>query len=205
MTTNVLLVTSAVPNPNGQEALAEYGKGSGALIGQSGGKPVARFTVTEQLYGDTPAAFISIAEFPSGEVARDFFNSAEYQALVPARDQALSSVNIYFSQPGLSAENIGGSGKSILIIVAAPNPNEKEALGQYQQGAGPLFGKYGGKPVANISIAEQFHGDSPAAFVSIIEFPNDEAVKGVFGDEEYQKLIPLRDKALSSLNLYFVK
>ena len=90
----------------------------------------------------------------------------------------------------------------LLLILALPSPDDKEALQQYQQGAGPLSAKHGGKVLGKIAIAENFVGENPAAFLSIAEFPSDQAIKDFFNDEAYQSLIPLREKALSSLNLY---
>ncbi|MEM7126790.1 MAG: DUF1330 domain-containing protein [Chloroflexota bacterium] len=197
-----LLITLAAPNPDEQAAAGQYGRESGTLTSQYGANVITRLAITEKIHGDGPAALLGIAEFPSADSIRALFSSDEYKKLIPVRDKAMRSVNLYISQPDQSVENVGGLGKSLLITMAAPNPDEKDALGQYQQGAGPLAGKYGAKPLANVGIAEQIHGDSPAAFVSIAEFPDDDSVKGFFNDEDYQKLIPVRDRALRAINLY---
>jgi len=196
----VLLLTFALPNPDEKEALGKYSQKSAVLSQQHGAHVFARFSVREQLQGNTPTAIVGIAEFPSVEAVKGLFGSDEYQKLIPARDKGLKALNLYISQPDQVVPSLEGDNKSLLITMAAPA--NMEALQQYQQGAGPLSAKHGGKGLGKIAIAENFVGDNPAAFLSIAEFPSDQAVKDFFNDEDYQPLIPLRDKALSSLNLY---
>ncbi len=199
-TEKALLITLAAPNPAEMKAMGKYSQASGALAQQYDAKIIARFGVKEQIFGDIPAAIIGVAEFPSTEAIKELFGSLDYQKLIPLRDKALNAMNLYISPPDQSLASIEGGERSLLITLAAPV--DMGALQQYQQGAGPLFAKHGGKGVAKISIAENFIGDTPAAFLSIAEFPSDQAIKDFFNDQAYQALIPLRDKALGSLNLY---
>ena len=196
----VLLLILALPSPDDKEALQQYQQGAGPLSAKHGGKVLGKIAIAENFVGENPAAFLSIAEFPSAEEVKRLLGSEDYQKLVPARDKALKSLNLYISQPGQVVPSLEADNRSLLITMAAPA--DMEALQQYQQGAGPLSAKHGGKVLGKIAIAENFVGENPAAFLSIAEFPSDQAIKDFFNDEAYQSLIPLREKALSSLNLY---
>ncbi|MCP4608972.1 MAG: DUF1330 domain-containing protein [Planctomycetes bacterium] len=196
----VLLLTLALPNPDEKEALQQYQQGAGPLFAKHGGKGLGKIAIAENFVGDNPAAFLGIAEFPSAKAVKGLFSSEDYQKLVPARDKGLKALNLYISQPDQVVPSLEGDNKSLLITMAAPA--NMEALQQYQQGAGPLSAKHSGKGLGKIAIAENFVGDNPAAFLSIAEFPSNQAIKDFFNDEAYQPLIPMREKALSSLNLY---
>lgn len=203
MNNQVVLVTLVLPNPQEQKAMGYYAKESGQLGQQYGATIVARFAVHEQLHGKRPTAIVGIATFPDINSIKDMFASDEYQALIPYREKALKAVNLYISQPIGSVNIKIDPEKSYLLTMAVPA--NKEALGQYQQSVGPIAGQYDARPLANIAIAETFLGDSPAAFLSIAEFTDAEAIKDFFNDDAYQPLIPLRDEALSDLNLYIAK
>lgn len=77
-----------------------------------------------------------------------------------------------------------------------------ESLQSYQAGSGPIFAKHGGKPAAQLPVSSRPVGDTPAAFVVVIEFPSAEAAEAVFQDPDYQALIEARDRGLASLNVY---
>ena len=94
------------------------------------------------------------------------------------------------------------SEKTLMIVNASVKPDEKEAYEYYTQHAGPLFKKGGGTPVAKYQVAERITGTEEAQFVAIMEFPSKEAIKGVFDSEEYKALLPYRDKAYTSLNVF---
>ena len=94
------------------------------------------------------------------------------------------------------------SERSLLIVNAVVNPGEREALAYYQQEATPMFVAAGGKPVGKFKISESLIGEADLHMAVVMEFPNDEAIKGVFDSEAYQELIPYREKAFKELNVY---
>jgi len=72
-----ILVQVNVTNP---QQYAEYAKLSPGIIEKFGGRFVARGGRAETLEGTPAPSRIVIVEFPSYERAREFYNSAEYQA-----------------------------------------------------------------------------------------------------------------------------
>ena len=204
-TQEALLITLALPNPTEMETMGHYAERSFALASEYGAKVLARFSVTEHLYGTVPTAIVGIARFPSVETIKEMFDSDAYAPLIPHREKAIKVLNVYISQPNVSVEIEPNPDKAHLITLATQNMNDKDALQAYQQQAGPLAGKYGAKPIAQIGIGETYFGSHQAGFLSLAEFPNEDDIQGLFNDGDYQSLGTLRDKALSSLNLYVAK
>ncbi len=202
MTNNALLVTFAQPNQEQIEIFQSYVGGSTQLAIDVGGVVSSRFPV-RHLHGDAPATVFGLATFPSAAVIDDMFAGPTYQALVPDRDKSVDSVNAYtIEDPSLVELADPADGGVYLVVVAAPNPDAGDDLATYQAASGPIFGRHGAKPVAQLPIAAHPVGETPAAFISVLEFPSAAAVDAVFADPEYVAVLDVRDRALASLNLY---
>ncbi len=91
-----------------------------------------------------------------------------------------------------------------LVVEATANTANIEDLQQYQSLAPTILKKYGGVPVASYNVeAAIYTQEKPAAF-AVFSFPSREAIQNLLVDDaEYQKLIPIRDKAFKSIK-YFV-
>ncbi len=70
-----------------------YGQASGPLVAAHGGKLVSRGPA-EVLSGAHDRASMVIIEFPDRESAKRWYESAEYQAIIPLRDSGMDSVFI---------------------------------------------------------------------------------------------------------------
>ena len=195
-----LLITFAQPVPEEMARFQGYVGASTELALAAGGEVSSRFGV-RSIIGEVPAAIFGLATFPSAESITAMFDDDAYQALVPDRDRSLEAVNAYIIDDAAVAELPDPSGV-YLVIVAAPNPDAMEDLQAYQGGSGPIFAKHGARPVVNLPISGHPVGDTPAAFIAVLEFDSAEAVDEVFADPEYQALVPARDRGLASLNAY---
>lgn len=91
-----------------------------------------------------------------------------------------------------------------VVVVATPNPEELQAVQEYQQASGPLLMKGGATAFKRMGVQKVVDG-SPAAMVMTMEFPSVEAVDSVFESEEYRALVPLRDKGFKSISIYATK
>lgn len=67
------------------EIYAQYAIKSRAAVTKYGGKFIARGGKTHTLEGEHPPSRIVVVEFPTVEAAKAFYNSAEYQAIIPQR------------------------------------------------------------------------------------------------------------------------
>ncbi|MEM7091753.1 MAG: DUF1330 domain-containing protein [Actinomycetota bacterium] len=201
MTTNsTLLITLAKPNSEEVEVFHGYVAGSTELAIAAGAEVSSRFAV-EHIHGDAPAVVFGLATFPSVEAITTMFDSPSYQDLVPARDKSIECVNAYIVDDTEVTELAEPDGV-YLVTVAAPNPQAMEDLAAYQQVVGPISAKHGAQPIANLPIAGHPVGQTPAAFVAIARFPSADAVQAFLNDPDYAPIIPTRDRALASLNLY---
>lgn len=202
MTNNTLLITFAKPDPTQLEVFGSYVGASTELAIEAGGEVSSRFPVAH-VHGDAPASIFGFATFPNPRAINDMFDSEAYQALVPDRDKGVESVNAYIvDDAALTALDDPSDGAVYLAVVAAPNPAAMDDLAAYQKASGPIFGKHGATPVAQLPITGHPVGDTPAAFVSILSVPSAEAVEAIFADPAYVAVTDIRDRALSSLNIY---
>lgn len=87
----------------------------------------------------------------------------------------------------------------LLVSTATPNMENAELIQEYTSKAGPLLVAAGGKPVKKAKLTKPLVGNPDYAMSVIFEFPNTEAIEGVFNSEEYKALIPVREKAFKNL------
>ena len=201
MTTNTaLLITLAKPVPDEAETFHGYVEASTHLALDAGGVVSSRVGV-DHVHGDAPAVVFGLATFPDVDAITEMFAAQPYQDLIPARERSIESVNAYAVADTPIAELPDHDGV-LLVTVAAPNPEAMDDLAAYQQVAGPVSARHGAQPVAQLPVAAHPVGSTPAAFVAIAAFPSRDAVDAFFADPDYLEAIPLRDRALSSLNLY---
>ena len=76
---------------NDQEKMQEYGAVAGQAVANHGGEVVCRGPV-EALNGEAPHPVMVVLKFPSKDAAKSWYNSDEYQGIIPTRDAAMDSV-----------------------------------------------------------------------------------------------------------------
>ena len=81
----LLSVTIKVKNP---AKLQEYVSQVPPTMAPHGGKMIGRGKVAKMLNGEVSHQMEAMFEFPSEESLDAWFNSAEYQVLIPLRDEA---------------------------------------------------------------------------------------------------------------------
>jgi uncharacterized protein (DUF1330 family) len=69
------------------EGYKEYVKHNTALVAQFGGHFAVRGGQVEVLEGEWDTHRVVLIEFPTGDAARAWYHSPEYQAIVPIRHQ----------------------------------------------------------------------------------------------------------------------
>lgn len=77
----------------------EYAAAAGPTIAAAGGAVVARGKVVEMLAGELNVDSSLVAKFDSVEAAKAWYQSADYQALIGLRDQALSATFTLIEEP----------------------------------------------------------------------------------------------------------
>lgn len=81
-----LIALAKVKDP---EKLKEYAAGASPTIAAYGGEPIVRGAVKTVLAGEHDGDIVFVAKFDSVEDTKAWYNSPEYQKMIPARSQAL--------------------------------------------------------------------------------------------------------------------
>jgi uncharacterized protein (DUF1330 family) len=93
MSEKATLVVTAIPNPNEMESVQAYLQGVMPILVGAGGKLVKRLKVGDVIDGK-PSGMVLVMDFDSDEAITAVFESDEYAALVPVRDQGFGEMNI---------------------------------------------------------------------------------------------------------------
>ncbi len=94
MADKTTLVVTAMPNADGQEAMQTYLKGAMPLLMGVGGQLVKRLKVQGAIAGKPQYGMVLVMDFPDRDKLEAMFASDAYAALVPARDEGFSSIEI---------------------------------------------------------------------------------------------------------------
>ncbi len=89
--------------------------------------------------------------------------------------------------------------KVTFISLGIPDPDQDEALKSYIEAAPKLLLAAGGVPVKRMKIMETLLGEGGPSTVFLMEFPSADAIRRVLVSNEYQQLVPVRDKAFKEL------
>lgn len=82
----------------------------------------------------------------------------------------------------------------------------QEKAGQYQQASAKIMESYGAiLPPDLYRVVSSIEGDESPGFLIKMEFPNRERAESAFSDPEYKKLVPIREKAFSSVSMFVVE
>ncbi len=94
--TAFFIATATIKDP---DLFKEYGAGAGPTIAAHGGELVIRGQTESVLNGTGSHQISAIARFPDMDALNSWFNSPEYQALIPLRDSAADMNLVAYSQP----------------------------------------------------------------------------------------------------------
>ena len=82
-----------------REKLSDYASKAPDTVAANGGEFLIRGPVTEVLSGNAEYNVFALIEFPDGDSARTWYNSADYQALIPTRDEGADMIFTLVEKP----------------------------------------------------------------------------------------------------------
>lgn len=94
--TAFFVATVNIKNP---EKYREYAQKAAATFAPHGGEAVLRGRVDGALVGTASHQAVGVVRFPSPQALTAWFESPEYQAIVPLRDEATEMTIITYSLP----------------------------------------------------------------------------------------------------------
>ena len=92
-----------------------------------------------------------------------------------------------------------------MIALAVLNSEQKEAAQSYSAKAKELITKFGGRPQGRYGLVEALVGDQPAQLTLVVDFDEASQIKDFIKSDEYQALVPERDKGFQSMNIYIAQ
>lgn len=84
-----------------------------------------------------------------------------------------------------------------VLALTTLRPGGEAALQAYLDTVGPLMQAAGARLVSRHAVGRLLSGDSPARFVSIMEYPSDAEVRQVFESSAYLALAQIKAAAFS--------
>ena len=79
-------------------------------------------------------------------------------------------------------------------LTATIKVKDLESFEEYAGKAVPVIAEHGGETIAMGGVAKLLAGQADHDYEAVIQFPNTAAVEAFYESDEYQALIPLRDK-----------
>ncbi len=90
------IATSTIKNP---AKFAEYGARAGASLAPYGGNLVIKGKAVETLAGTSNHQAVGIIRFDNMEALNNWYQSPEYQALIPLRNEAVDMTLVTYEEP----------------------------------------------------------------------------------------------------------
>ena len=95
---NVTLVVTGTPNPDGMAEMQQYIGAAGPILASHGGETVYRGRITKALSGKASFAMILVMSFPSEANLEAALNSEAYEQIVPLREAGFTHMDFVVSQ-----------------------------------------------------------------------------------------------------------
>lgn len=183
----LLVVTFTVKDPD--KFSNEYFPNALETLNAAKGTALLRGVSPQVLHGDNDKQVIVAFKFPSQAAIKTWYNSPEYQALIPTR---LEAADMVFTSYELDAENdVAGEG------LLAVNITVKDAakFDSYFSQASPTVAAAGGQLQFRGVKPEVLHGTNPHQVIVMFRFENQAKIVEWYNSPTYQALIPLRLEA----------
>ena len=191
-----LLVVNATVKDQAQ--FEAYAAKSRPIVTTHKGVPVLRGTNPISLAGQQPHRMVIAFRFPSKAAIREFYDSAEYQALIPSRTAAADMV---FTAYEIDQEEAPQEGKALLAVnITVKQP---PLFADYGKASRPIVQAHGGKLVLRAINPEVLFGENRYKMLVFFKFPSQDALRAFYSSDAYQKLIPMRGSAAETVSTGF--
>jgi uncharacterized protein (DUF1330 family) len=91
-----------------------------------------------------------------------------------------------------------------VIACLTVNPDGLDDYELYLEGTKPLLERAGAKVSQHFPVGDVVVGNKVAEMMMVVEYPDLEAMHGLFQSEEYLALVPVRDNAFDTYNVSIV-
>jgi uncharacterized protein (DUF1330 family) len=148
---------------------------------------VFRGTNPTVLFGEHPHKVIIGFRFPSKAAIKEFYNSADYQALIPLRTAAADVVFTAYEIDQEASQEYMGALLAVNITV-----KDATQFADYGKATQPIVQAHGGKLQLRAINPEVLFGEHRYKVLVLFRFPSQDTLRTFYASEAYQKLIPKR-------------
>lgn len=180
----LLVVNLTVKDPAQFET---YAAKSRPVVAAHKGIPLLRGTKPTVLFGQQAHKALVAFRFPSKAAVKEFYNSPEYQSLIPLRTAA---ANVVFTAYEIDREAPQEDVKALLAVNILVKDAKQFAA--YGNAAQPVVQAHGGELLLRAVNGEVLFGEHRHKMVVLFKFPSQGAVQTFYNSAAYQKLIPMR-------------
>jgi uncharacterized protein (DUF1330 family) len=148
----------------------------------------------EVLHGENDKKVILVVKFPSQAAINTWYNSPEYQAVIPIR---LESADVVFTSYEIADGDEDVTGDGLLAV----NITVKDAAKfdtYFSQGI-PTVADAGGKLQSKGVNPEVLDGTNPHKVIVLFRFENQAKISEWYNSDDYQAVIPLRNEGADTV------
>jgi len=184
----LLVVTLTVKDPD--KFNNEYFPKAAETLAAASATVLLKGINLEVLHGENDKKVIIVIKFPSQAAINTWYNSPEYQAIIPIR---LESADTVFTSYEIADEAEYVTGDGLLAV----NITVKDAAKfdtYFSQGL-PTLADAGGKLQFKGVNPEVLDGTNPHKVIALFRFENQAKISEWYNSDAYQELIPIRLEA----------
>ena len=171
-----------------QAQFEAYAAKSRPIVAAHKGAPLFRGTNPTVLFGEHTHKVLIGFRFPSKAAIKEFYNSTDYQALIPLRTTAADMVfTAYEIDQEAPQENMGA------LLAVNINVKDTTQFAEYGKAVRPIMQAHGGKPQWRAVNPEVLFGEHRYKMLALFKFPGQDALRTFYASEAYQKVIPTRN------------
>lgn len=92
------LIVVSTPKDNGGRAIVRYVEQVMPMLLAAGGQVVKRLAISHVVAGRSEPQYVMVMDFEDATSVRRVFDSDEYHAIIPVRDEGLEMIDIYITE-----------------------------------------------------------------------------------------------------------
>jgi uncharacterized protein (DUF1330 family) len=167
----------------------EYFPGASETLATASATSVFKGVSPEALHGENDKKVIVAFKFSDQDAIKSWYDSPEYQALIPVRLEAADMV--FTSYEVASESDVIGDG----ILAVSITVRDQEKFDSYFAQAQPTLAEYGAMLQFKGVKPEVLHGVNTYKVIALFRFESKEKIIEWYNSPAYQALIPLRLEA----------
>lgn len=94
---SVFLIINAIPNPEKMQQVQAYLSQIMPVLVASGGRPIGRYQITQQIVGEGGPKMMALLEYPNEKSITEMINGQAFSDLSELRSEAFLQLNIMIS------------------------------------------------------------------------------------------------------------